>query len=119
MPRIRWVSSVEASGLFATDLEILRLHYAETLRHWRHRVMVSRNDIIDLYDERFFRMWEFYLTLCEIGFRRLTNVVFQLQLARAWERVPLTRDYMVDTERQLAAMTPSDHPARAGIIAQG
>jgi cyclopropane-fatty-acyl-phospholipid synthase len=112
-------ASVEASGLFSTDLEILRLHYAETLRHWRHRVTVSRNDIIDLYDERFFRMWEFYLTLCEIGFRRLTNVVFQLQLARTWERVPVTRDYMVDTERQLAAMAPSDHLARAGIIAQG
>ena len=110
--------TVEASGLFATDLEILRLHYAETLRHWRHRVSLNRNEIIDLYDERFFRMWEFYLTLCEIGFRRLTNVVFQLQLARNWERVPITRDYMVDTERHYASLrTPQ--PADTGIITQG
>jgi cyclopropane-fatty-acyl-phospholipid synthase len=57
---------------------------------------------VDLYDERFFRMWEFYLTLCEIGFRRRTNMVFQIQLARTWNRVPITRDYMLDAERRLA-----------------
>lgn len=94
-------TSVEASGLIATDLEILRLHYAETLMHWRRRVVVHRNEIIDLYDERFFRMWEFYLTLCEIGFRRRTNMVFQLQLAKTWDRVPITRDYMFETEARL------------------
>ncbi len=94
-------ASVEASGLYATDLEILRLHYAETLRHWRMRVETHRREIIALYDERFFRMWEFYLTLCEIGFRRRTNMVFQLQLAKTWDRVPMTRDYMLDAERHL------------------
>ena len=98
-------AAVEASGLFATDLEILRLHYAETLRHWRHRVAMTRKAIIDLYDERFFRMWEFYLTLCEIGFRRRTNMVFQLQLAKTWDRVPMTRDYMIEAERGLKGHT--------------
>ncbi|MCW8309352.1 cyclopropane-fatty-acyl-phospholipid synthase family protein [Acidiphilium sp. PA] len=94
-------TSVEASGLFTTDLEILRLHYAETLLRWRQRVAVHRSEIVDIYDERFFRMWEFYLTLCEIGFRRRTNMVFQLQLAKTWDRVPITRDYMFDAERRL------------------
>jgi cyclopropane-fatty-acyl-phospholipid synthase len=98
-------AAVEASGLFATDLEILRLHYAETLRHWRQRVTMTRNVIIDLYDERFFRMWEFYLTLCEIGFRRRTNMVFQLQLAKTWDRVPMTRDYMIEAEHRLKSHT--------------
>lgn len=99
-------ASVEASGLFATDLEILRLHYAETLRHWRQRVTTNRDEIIALYDERFFRMWEFYLTLCEIGFRRRTNMVFQLQLAKTWDRVPTTRDYMTEAERALDKAAP-------------
>ncbi len=99
-------ASVEASGLFATDLEILRLHYAETLRHWRQRVAMNRNEIVDLYDERFFRMWEFYLTLCEIGFRRSTNMVLQLQLAKTWDRVPITRDYMIEAERGLNKAAP-------------
>lgn len=98
-------TAVEPSGLFATDLEILRLHYAETLRHWRQRVATTRSAIIDLYEERFFRMWEFYLTLCEIGFRRRTNMVFQLQLAKTWDRVPITRDYMIEAERGLESHT--------------
>lgn len=100
-------AAVEASGLFATDLEILRLHYAETLRHWRQRVAMNRSKIIDLYDERFFRMWEFYLTLCEIGFRRRTNMVFQVQLAKTWDRVPMTRDYMIEAEMDLKSRMSS------------
>jgi cyclopropane-fatty-acyl-phospholipid synthase len=94
-------TAVEASGLVPTDLEILRLHYAETLLHWRKNVVMNRDELIELYDERFFRMWEFYLTLCEIGFRRRSNMVFQLQLAKTLDRVPITRDYMFDAERCL------------------
>ncbi len=91
---------VERGGLFVTDVEILRLHYAETLRHWRARFMARRDEVGRLYDERFCRMWEFYLVLCEIGFRRRTNVVFQIQLAKRVDAVPITRDYMVDWERK-------------------
>lgn len=101
-------TSVEASGLLTTDLEILRLHYAETLLRWRQRVAVHRSEVVDIYDERFFRMWEFYLTLCEIGFRRRTNMVFQLQLAKTWDRVPITRDYMFDAERRLTNAAHSE-----------
>ncbi|MEQ8347488.1 MAG: cyclopropane-fatty-acyl-phospholipid synthase family protein [Sneathiellaceae bacterium] len=91
---------VERAGLYATDLEILRLHYAETLRHWHDRFTANRQRAAALYDERFCRMWEFYLVLCEIGFRYRSNMVFQLQLTRAIDAVPVTRDYMLDWERR-------------------
>jgi cyclopropane-fatty-acyl-phospholipid synthase len=90
---------VERSGLWVTDVEILRLHYAETLRHWRERFMARRDEVVRLYDERFCRMWEFYLVLCEIGFRVRTNMVFQMQLTKRVDALPVTRDYMVDWER--------------------
>ncbi len=90
---------VERCGLWVTDVEILRLHYAETLRHWRERFMARRDEVVRLYDERFCRMWEFYLALCEIGFRRRSNVVFQIQLGKRVDAMPITRDYMVDWER--------------------
>ncbi len=90
---------VERAGLYATDLEILRLHYAETLRHWHRRFVANRERAAALYDERFCRMWEFYLVLCEIGFRFRSSVVFQLQLSRKIDAVPPTRDYMLDWER--------------------
>jgi cyclopropane-fatty-acyl-phospholipid synthase len=93
-------AAVERSGLFVTDVEILRLHYAETLRHWRERFMARREEVVRLYDERFCRMWEFYLALCEIGFRLRTNMVFQMQLAKRVDAVPITRDYMIDEERK-------------------
>ena len=96
-------TAVEPTGLFVTDVEILRLHYAETLRHWRERLTARSEEIKALYDERFFRMWEFYLALCEIGFRRRRNMVFQMQIARRFEIVPLTRSYMDDVERQAEA----------------
>jgi cyclopropane-fatty-acyl-phospholipid synthase len=92
-------AAVERSGLIITDIEVLRLHYAETLRHWRERFLSHWSDAAQLYDERFCRMWEFYLALCEIGFRHRTNVVFQLQLVRRINAVPITRDYMTDWER--------------------
>ena len=87
---------VERSGLIMTDVEVLRLHYAETLRHWRERFVARRADVLRLYDERFYRMWEFYLVLCEIGFRMRTNVVFQIQLTKRLDAVPIRRDYMFE-----------------------
>ena len=93
-------AAIEPTGLFVTDVEILRLHYAETLRHWRERFTARSEEVKALYDERFFRMWEFYLVFCEIGFRRRTLMVFQMQLTRRLDALPTTRDYMVDVERQ-------------------
>jgi cyclopropane-fatty-acyl-phospholipid synthase len=90
---------VEKSGLWATDIEILRLHYAETLRAWRQRFDANRDEIAKLYDDRFCRMWEFYLIGSEVAFRRHKHMVWQLQMAKRHETVPLTRDYMVDWER--------------------
>jgi cyclopropane-fatty-acyl-phospholipid synthase len=92
-------AAVERSGLIVTDVEILGLHYAETLRHWRERFIANRRRIAALYDERFCRMWEFYLVLCEMGFRFRSMMVFQMQLAKRVDAVPPTRDYMVNWER--------------------
>jgi cyclopropane-fatty-acyl-phospholipid synthase len=89
---------VEKSGLTATDIEILRLHYAETLRHWRRRFIANRDTIATLYDERFCRMFEFYLCGAEIAFRHEGHMVFQIQLARSQRAVPLTRDYIAAFE---------------------
>jgi cyclopropane-fatty-acyl-phospholipid synthase len=93
--------AVERAGLFVTDIEILRLHYAETLRAWRERFMARREEAAQLYDERFCRMWEFYLAGSETSFRVDGNMVFQLQLAKRQEVVPLTRDYMGEREAEL------------------
>jgi cyclopropane-fatty-acyl-phospholipid synthase len=89
---------VERSGLMATDIEILRLHYAETLRHWRRRFAANRDAITALYDEKFCRMFEFYLAGSEITFRRGGHMVWQLQLAHQHGVVPLTRDYIASVE---------------------
>jgi len=93
--------AVERAGLFVTDIEILRLHYAETLRAWRERFMARREEAAGLYDERFCRMWEFYLAGSETSFRVDGNMVFQLQLAKRQEVVPLTRDYIGEREAEL------------------
>jgi cyclopropane-fatty-acyl-phospholipid synthase len=85
---------IENSELWLTDLEILRLHYAETLREWRRRFVAQRDCILQLYDARFYRMWEFYLAFSEAAFRYGGLMVFQAQLARNVSAVPLTRDYM-------------------------
>lgn len=98
------MAAVEPSGLLVTDVEILRLHYAETLRQWRHRFMANRDKAVKIYDERFCRMWELYLIICELGFRYQNLMVFQIQLARKIDAVPLTRDYMVDWERRQIAL---------------
>jgi cyclopropane-fatty-acyl-phospholipid synthase len=98
---------VEHSGLFATDIEILRLHYAETLRHWRWRFNANRDTIASIYDERFCRMFEFYLCGSELAFRRGGHMVFQIQLAARQDAVPLTRDYMRDEEVGMVDVTSS------------
>jgi cyclopropane-fatty-acyl-phospholipid synthase len=99
------VPVVEKAGLWVTDIEILRLHYAETLRNWRQRFMARRDEVRALYDERFCRMWEFYLVGSEIAFRRQGHMVWQMQIAKDVETVPLTRDYMVDWERAATEST--------------
>jgi cyclopropane-fatty-acyl-phospholipid synthase len=94
------VPVVERLGLWITDIEILRLHYAETLRAWRARFKANRDRIRALYDERFCRMWEFYLAGSEIAFRYQGHMNFQMQLAKSVDAVPRVRDYMVDWERR-------------------
>ena len=88
-------------ALWVADVEILRLHYAETLRHWRERFMAKRDAMARLYDERFCRMWEFYLISSELAFRRFGHMVFQVQMALDQEAVPLTRDYITDYDRDM------------------
>ncbi|MFV3073295.1 class I SAM-dependent methyltransferase [Niveispirillum fermenti] len=95
--------AIEQAGLWLTDAEIWRLHYAETLRHWRERFLANREKAKALYDERFCRMWEFYLVGSECAFRHQGHLVFQLQMARQVDAVPLSRDYMIDAERQRPA----------------
>ena len=90
---------VERRRLWITDIEILRLHYARTLRVWRQRFEQNRERIAAIYDERFCRMWEMYLVGSEIAFRRGRLMVFQMQLAKTVESLPLIRDYMLDWER--------------------
>ena len=107
-------AAVEQSRLIATDCEILRLHYAETIQHWRRRFAANRETICGLYDERFCRMFELYLTGAEMTFRRLGHMVWQIQLAREHDAVPLTRDYITEAEwsaTPIAALSPE--PAHA------
>jgi cyclopropane-fatty-acyl-phospholipid synthase len=96
------VPAIERSGLWITDIEVLRLHYAETLRLWRERFLQNCAQIRKTYDGRFVRMWEFYLVSCEMCFRYGGLMVFQLQLARNIDATPTIRDYMVDRERLFA-----------------
>lgn len=106
------LASIERSGLIVTDIEILRLHYAETLRHWRNRFMARRADAAALYDERFCRMWEFYLAGSEAVFRLGQEVVFQFQLARKVGTVPMTRDYIAQREGALRKCEQQPHDLR-------
>ena len=105
--------AAEDSGLWITDIEVLRVHYAETLRAWRHRFQVNRDRIAELFDERFCRMWEFYLALSEAAFRHGDHFVFQMQLAKRRDAVPLTRDYIAEWERAHAAEAIPCTPKRA------
>jgi cyclopropane-fatty-acyl-phospholipid synthase len=94
-------AAIERAGLFVTDTEILRLHYAETLKLWRERFNARRDEARALYDERFCRMWEFYLAGSETAFRIDGHMVFQIQLAKRQDVAPLTRDYIVEAEARL------------------
>ena len=106
--------AIERARLWVTDVEILRLHYAETLRAWSRRFAEHRAEVAALYDERFCRMWEFYLAASEISFRNLGHMVFQVQLARRVDAVPLTRDYIAQWEqRQLTSEAVPAKPRRA------
>jgi cyclopropane-fatty-acyl-phospholipid synthase len=87
---------IEKCGLIVTDVEVLRLHYARTLAEWQARFRANRAEIAALYDERFCRMWEFYLAGSEMAFRHDQQVVFQIQLAKKVDALPITRDYMME-----------------------
>jgi cyclopropane-fatty-acyl-phospholipid synthase len=95
------VPAVERAGLFVTDVEVLRLHYAKTLAHWRARFLAHRGEAKALYDERFCRMWEFYLSIAQCAFEYEDQVVFQIQMAKRIDIVPLTRDYIAEREDEL------------------
>jgi cyclopropane-fatty-acyl-phospholipid synthase len=87
-------AAIERQSLYMTDVEIWRLHYAETLRHWHERFVANEDKARALYDDRFCRMWRYYLLACELTFRHNWQCVFQVQLAHRQEAVPLTRDYL-------------------------
>jgi cyclopropane-fatty-acyl-phospholipid synthase len=87
--------AIEASGLYITDIEVWRLHYAETLRHWRERLYANRAKVEAMYDTRFFRMWDFYLTGSEIAFRQGELMILHFQLSKRLGTLPLTRNYIL------------------------
>lgn len=92
---------LERNNLWVLDMENLRLHYAKTLYHWNERFQANRDKVVEMYDERFARMWEFYLQSAEMVFRTGPNFVFHMQLSRNRDAAPITRDYMVDAQRSL------------------
>ena len=94
------VPAIESAGLWITDVEVLRTHYAETLKAWRRRFAANRSAAVALYDERFARMWEFYLAASECAFRFSDHVVFQIQFSRRKGAVPEVRDYIASWERR-------------------
>jgi cyclopropane-fatty-acyl-phospholipid synthase len=102
--------AIERAGLLVCDIEILRLHYAETLRAWRERFLARREDAVQLYDERFARMWEFYLACSEMSFRKQNMMNFQIQLTRRQGVVPMTRDYIGREEARLRALERRKRP---------
>ncbi|MFL5039189.1 MAG: class I SAM-dependent methyltransferase [Xanthobacteraceae bacterium] len=102
--------AVERAGLLVTDVEMLRLHYAETLKAWRERFLVHREEVERLYDPRFLRMWEFYLASSEMSFRHSGLMVFQLQLTKREGVVPITRDYIAREDARLRAVEGGRRP---------
>ncbi|MDC1146266.1 cyclopropane-fatty-acyl-phospholipid synthase [Candidatus Pelagibacter sp.] len=85
---------IEKAGLIVSDIEVLKLHYSHTLRHWKENCIKNKAKIIEMFDERFFRMWEFYLAGCEIAFKWGDQVVYQFQLTKNYTSTPTTRDYI-------------------------
>lgn len=96
------IGAIEPTGLWVCDVEVLRLHYAYTLERWLERFRLARSAAAELYDERFCRMWEFYLAGCAMGFRHGDLMVMQLQLAKQVDTLPITRDYIQQAEQQLS-----------------
>jgi cyclopropane-fatty-acyl-phospholipid synthase len=102
--------AIEKAGLLVCDMEILRLHYAETLKAWRDRFMARREEAVRLYDERFARMWEFYLAASEMSFRKQNMMNFQFQLTKRQGVVPITRDYIGQEEARLRGIEQRARP---------
>jgi cyclopropane-fatty-acyl-phospholipid synthase len=102
--------AIERSGLLVSDVEILRLHYAETLKAWRERFLAHRDEAAKLYDARFVRMWEFYLAAAEMAFREQAMMVFQIQLTKRQGMVPITRDYITREEARLRSVEANKKP---------
>jgi len=97
-------TAVEQNSLWVTDLEFLRVHYAKTLAQWEKRFQANRAEVARMYDERFCRMWEFYLISAEMMFRTGSQLVFHMQLAKKRDAAPIVRDYITDTQRQYLAL---------------
>jgi len=102
--------AIERAGLLVCDIEILRLHYAETLKAWRERFMARREEAVQLYDERFARMWEFYLAASEMSFRKQNMMNFQIQLTKRQGIVPMTRGYIANEEARLRGRERNARP---------
>jgi cyclopropane-fatty-acyl-phospholipid synthase len=102
--------AIERAGLLVSDIEILRLHYAETLKAWRERFMARREEAVRLYDERFARMWEFYLAASEMSFRKQNVMNFQIQITKRQDVVSFTRDYIGREEARLRAVEQGKQP---------
>jgi len=88
------VKPIEKSGLIISDIEVLRMHYSYTLRHWKERFLGKKDEVLKMFDEKFFRMWEFYLSSCEMSFKWGDQVVFQFQLTKKNTSTPIIRDYI-------------------------
>ena len=102
MPALSEITpKIEKTNLTITDIEFIGPHYAETLRHWRQRFLASRDKVADIYDENFVRMWEYYLAGSEVSFRYMGLTVFQIQMTKRIDSVPMTRDYIKQTEQAL------------------
>jgi cyclopropane-fatty-acyl-phospholipid synthase len=102
--------AIERAGLLVTDIEFLRLHYAETLKAWRDRFMAYREEAERIYDQRFVRMWEFYLAASEMAFREQAMMVMQIQLTKRQDVVPITRDYITREEARLRGLEGGQRP---------
>jgi cyclopropane-fatty-acyl-phospholipid synthase len=107
-------AATERAGLWVADMEVLRLHYYYTIRHWRTRFAAHRDAALALTDERFCRMWEFYLAAVELGFLHGSNMVFQLLLSRKRDAVPIVRDFMVPLP--VTGASRADHPAEKATV---
>jgi len=102
--------AIERAGLLVCDIEILRLHYAETLKAWRERFLAHREEVERIYDQRFVRMWEFYLAASEMSFRKQNMMNFQIQLTKKQGVVPMTRDYILREEQRLRGIEGNTRP---------